>query len=179
MTTIRQPIGLCQCGCGRPTRPQPPYLQRRNGFTHFLFVRNHQKRTPWRVRFLWATGCWIWLGSIDSAGYGQAMRPEYGSAHVHRHFYEYFRGSIPDGLVPDHLCRNRECVNPWHIELVLGAVNSQRGLLAKLKPEQVVEIRKLAADGVERHQLAKQFGVSLSTIHNVVHKDTWRNIEIQ
>jgi hypothetical protein len=49
---------------------------------------------------------------------------------VHRIAYEAERGSIPEGLVLDHLCRNRGCVNPWHLEPVTNIQNVMRGVSA-------------------------------------------------
>lgn len=70
--------------------------------------------------------CWIWLGYHNREGYavlGVGNRPGL----VHRIAYELIVGKIPDGLTIDHLCRNRGCVNPRHMEPVPNAVNVLRG----------------------------------------------------
>lgn len=67
-------------------------------------------------------GCWEWQGSLDHAGYGQWSRG--GSAH--RRMYEFIRGAIPEGLTLDHLCRNRKCVKPSHLEAVTLGENTRR-----------------------------------------------------
>lgn len=94
-------------------------------------------RPPERERF-WAkvmTGtaedCWEWQGPRNPAGYGifftypapavQVNRP------AHRYAYEDTVGSIADGLVIDHLCRNPSCVNPAHLEPVTQQMNVLRG----------------------------------------------------
>jgi len=70
--------------------------------------------------------CWSWAGSHSGAGYGYMPRPAQGMP-AHRAAYEAMMGSIPDGLVIDHLCRNRGCVNPWHLEPVTQLENVRRG----------------------------------------------------
>lgn len=72
------------------------------------------------------TRCWEWVGSRDEDGYG---RQGVGSSNrlAHRLSYLIFVGPIPDGLELDHLCRNRACVNPDHLEPVTHRVNCLRG----------------------------------------------------
>lgn len=73
-----------------------------------------------------ATGCLLWTGSINSAGYGQVGTPE-GTKLVHRLMHEWFTGPIPDGLQIDHLCRVRHCAAPAHLEAVTASLNLLRG----------------------------------------------------
>jgi len=72
-------------------------------------------------------GCVLWVGCLNSRGYG-CFR--YGGVTVlaHRWAYEHIGGrDIPPGLTIDHLCREKRCVNPAHLEPVTGAVNTWRG----------------------------------------------------
>jgi len=73
-----------------------------------------------------SNGCWKWLGSKMRNGYGQM---KIGGVHyaAHRYAYEQLRGPIPAGLELDHLCRNRGCTNPDHLEPVTHAENIRRG----------------------------------------------------
>ena len=71
-------------------------------------------------------GCWIWTGKVQNAGYGQ-MSVFGGIAPAHRVSYELYVGAIPEGLVIDHLCRRRLCVNYAHLEAVTARENILRG----------------------------------------------------
>lgn len=72
------------------------------------------------------SGCWIWLGPDAGAGYG-AIQINGKTFGAHRVVYEMEIGPIPEGLVIDHLCRNRICVNPSHLEPVTFGENVLRG----------------------------------------------------
>lgn len=73
-------------------------------------------------------GCWEWAGSISVYGYGQFQPSRGKNYRAHRLAYELSIGPIPDGLVLDHLCRNRSCVNPDHLEPVASGTNILRGV---------------------------------------------------
>src|SRR5258708_2446189 len=71
--------------------------------------------------------CWTWTGWLSDKGYAIAL---FGKRKVklHRFAYELLVGPIPDGLLPDHLCRNRACINPAHLECVTNRENILRGV---------------------------------------------------
>jgi len=81
-----------------------------------------------------ATGCWNWVGSIAPNGYGVARTQGRGSMTAHRLVFMESGGSIPDGMELDHLCRNRRCVNPAHLEPVTHAENMLRAFAAAPRP---------------------------------------------
>jgi hypothetical protein len=70
--------------------------------------------------------CWLWTGAIQTNGYGSFGTGNNRSVLAHRYSYESMRSEIPAGLQIDHLCRVRQCVNPWHLEPVTGRVNILR-----------------------------------------------------
>lgn len=71
--------------------------------------------------------CWLWKGFINQKGYGKTRPLGYKNIAAHRLAFELFRGPIPSGLTLDHLCRNRSCVNPSHLEPVTAGENTLRG----------------------------------------------------
>jgi hypothetical protein len=70
-------------------------------------------------------GCWEWTGFVWKSGYA-CFWAEGRSNRAHRWAFLALRGEIPEGLEPDHLCRNKKCVNPWHLELVSHRENARR-----------------------------------------------------
>jgi hypothetical protein len=70
-------------------------------------------------------GCWNWIGALNSRGYGQFAVNKVSKS-THRVAYMALVGEIPEGLQIDHLCRNKQCCNPAHLEAVTGMVNIRR-----------------------------------------------------
>lgn len=99
---------------------------------HYLRWRNTGSLEPPTVeeRF-WAkvqpTGfCWEWIASLKPNGYGQFSPRPGRVAYAHRYAYELLVGPIPTGADLDHLCRNRRCVNPDHLDPVDRRTNLLR-----------------------------------------------------
>ena len=70
-------------------------------------------------------GCWMWSGPVDRVGYGSIQRRGI-TMRAHRAVYEDLVGPVPAGLELDHLCRNKACVNPAHLEPVTHSENLRR-----------------------------------------------------
>lgn len=91
-------------------------------------------KTPYIIRlfekFSRGNGCWEWKGPITWNGYGIFV---YGQDHVpkgttaHRAVYQELVGKIPESMQLDHLCKNKLCVNPSHMEVVTARENLMRG----------------------------------------------------
>lgn len=72
--------------------------------------------------------CWEWTASRHKAGYGAMMRWVDGKkkpGYAHRISYEIHFGSIAPGLVVDHICHNKSCVNPEHLRAITQRENTQ------------------------------------------------------
>ena len=110
---------------------------------------------------------------------------------VHRLAYQTWCGPIPDGLVVRHRCDNPPCCNPAHLELGTVADNNrdrdERGRQrspkgeqapnAKLTESDVIEIRRLADDGiVSQKHIGEMFGISQSTVHLIHVRKAWRHV---
>lgn len=77
-------------------------------------------------------GCWTWTGKPRKEdGYGQ-FRLGNRVVKAHKFGYEHVVGPVPDGLVLDHLCRNRICIRPGHLEPVTIGENTIRGRAAEV-----------------------------------------------
>jgi hypothetical protein len=113
-------------------------------------------------------GCWSWKGNIDTSGYGR-IRFRGQGIFAHRLFWVASRGPIPPGLVIDHLCRNKACVNPTHLECVSRGENSRRGEGTKLTKRQASTIRSTLVS------LAERYGVSIRTLCGVAEGHTWKD----
>lgn len=78
------------------------------------------------------TPCYIWLKALRSkvclyASYTYMMGAYKNTVMVHKYLYELQYSRVPIGLVLDHLCNNKNCINIEHLEVVTYSINTQRG----------------------------------------------------
>lgn len=123
------------------------------------------------------TGCWEYNGG-KSDGYGRVWDGE-KVVRAHRASYEAHTGPIAEGMSVLHTCDNPPCINPAHLFLGTIAANNadmrakgrnrtgEQHPQARLSDEQVASIR--AATGTSQHALARAYGVSQSTIADIIH----------
>lgn len=107
--------------------------------------------------------CLLWSGHLSASGYGR-ITVDGVSAAVHRAAWEAANGTgIAEGLVVDHLCGRRACVNPSHLEVVTQRENTRRAC-AVLSAEDVREIFSMREGGATYKSIAETFGVSDGTV---------------
>jgi len=70
------------------------------------------------------SGCWLWIGKINTNRYGK-LNVRKKETYAHRFSFELFIGIIPNGMVIDHKCCNTYCVNPEHLQVVTRPQNNK------------------------------------------------------
>jgi hypothetical protein len=168
---------------------------RENGFDRSDMDKTTQQRLWTKVSKGGPDECWEWTAAQTGEGYGRFKLN--GRLHSpHRLIYELEHGPIGDGMMICHTCDNPSCCNPSHLFKGTRADNMrdayQKGRVrlgfdrseqigsahpsARLTETQVKEIRALHADSLEQREIAKQYGVSDTTVSRIVRRITWTHI---
>ena len=194
------PIGRCWCGCGGKTRVAKNTDSQRHRVQDFPtpYIFGHQTKGKPSIKrgvevihpgihpfkFLdgspkyvvdEATGCWNWVGGIDSGGYGKTTYAHKQTDRAHVVSWElHNKQKVPEGQEIDHLCRNRRCCNPNHLEAKTHIENVRRGKNVKLTLSDVDFIRYLYLSGQKKMvDLGEAYRVNPATISRIVSKQTW------
>lgn len=148
----------------------------------------HKERFESKVMPEPNTGCWIWIGGSFENGYG-VFRIHSKNKKAHRMSFEFYKGSIPDGMVVCHRCDNKFCVNPDHLFLgsmldnvtdmiSKGRKHYPKGELhgqSKLKTADVIHIRQ-HADSIGHKAIADKFGISQKYIGEILRRHKWAHV---
>ena len=151
---------------------------KRHGDPH-ITLKNHPpiERFMRHIIISANTDCWIWQKARDKDGYGlfKANRKDY---RAHRWIFDQINGKIPQGKQISHLCHNKPCVNPDHMEATTHTQNLRQnaidGLITKcrkLTKEKATAIKNMP--GLQR-EIATRFGVTQSLVGQIKRGEIWR-----
>jgi hypothetical protein len=134
--------------------------------------------------------CWNWIGQLSNSGYGK-IKMNNKTYSSHRLIYEFTFGMISDGLQINHICNNRKCCNPTHLQLGNQQDNMTYMVLTnrshhpigethpnhKLTEDDIIQIRSLYVVGNQtQSEIGKLFGVAQTTICAIVNNINWKHI---
>ena len=107
------------------------------------------------------SGCWNYTGKLQKNGYGE-----------HRYYYQRITGKqIPNGMTLDHLCRNKICVNPEHLEVVTLAENKRRA--SKLSYGIVENVKRMYSRGIKQCEIGKIFRIHQCHVSRIINNLRW------
>lgn len=123
-----------------------------------------------------ADGCWEWVGELDHAGYGV-----FRSRAAYRVSHEWFVGPIAAEFHVDHLCFNRPCVNPAHLEAVTASENARRSWRRRAQsavdmlsmdrppchPGEVFDREFIEPSGISQGEAARRMGMSTNRLNEI------------
>jgi hypothetical protein len=127
-STVAQARKMCMKHYKRVMKHGDPFWVRKvtDPATRFWPKVNKQAPPPpWKPEL---GSCWEWTAGATAQGYGGFHPTKYELVLAHRWSYEQSGGVLEPDAVLDHLCRNRRCVNPSHLEQVSNLENLRRGL---------------------------------------------------
>ena len=118
------------------------------------------------------TGCWEWQRAFNNRGY--PTKWILGRKWLaHRLYYTLANGLISPDMTIDHLCRNKACVNPAHLEMVTACRNLRRGVRTTLNEQAVIEMRARYKAGERTAALAAEYGATKAAVYQSCTGSTW------
>jgi DNA-binding CsgD family transcriptional regulator len=135
------------------------------------------------------SGCWLWIGKIDSSGYGQVNWAVLGGGlhQVHRLSWKLFRGPLDDRDLVCHHCDVRCCVNPDHLFIGDNQINmddmvakdrqrkGENAGMAKISEEQAIAI---ICDSRTQYEIARDYSIDPSTVSSIKRGEIWKHLGI-
>ena len=133
------------------------------------------------------SNCVIWEGGCYKNGYGGIYdKNKKRMTQAHRYYYEQAYGDIPKGMLVRHICHNRKCINPEHLQLGTHQDNrnddmttghqfamkrGEKNNIVKLKEADVLEIRKKEMSAMK---YSKKYDVNVTQIYRIWNRENWR-----
>ncbi len=182
---------LCACGCGREVKT--PGRLYTSGHHQRRFWADAERKFYARIQVQEGPLCYPWTGKVDRDGYGH-VGYKGRRVQAHRLVWELAKGPLKKGECVCHRCDNPRCCRLDHlfVDSVAGN-NHDRALkgrsaktygiygtakpLAKLNDDKVREMRRKRANGTLLIELSREYDIGLTTVRQVVHRQTWRHVE--
>ena len=195
------PVGYCQCKCGNKTSLAIRNIPRQKNFKGcpVPYLQGHATKGKHTARFGKeyvhpnihpfkyldglpkyvedpVTGCWNWVASMCSGGYGSSCYGHKQRDRAHRVSWRYHNNwkKIPKGYDIHHRCTNRRCVNPDHLELLSKTNHMRLSPNVKINLEVAIEIRKLYREGKLMRELAAMYSVHSAHISRIISHKVWK-----
>jgi hypothetical protein len=152
-----------------------------------MFSEANRRRFVEKVKTDGSSGCWLWEGKTHPSGYG-FFNANGRKIYAHRYPYEYLNGPVPPSLELDHVCENKACIRPDHLDPVTHAENMRRAGLrgawsgernsqAKRTELEVEVIKRAHELGAPVKDLARIFNIPLRSVYYIIKRENWRSIE--
>jgi hypothetical protein len=179
------PVPWCEkrASCGGYCKTHYERARKGTAFVKSVHELTAQEKLEERCMPIPWTGCWIWLGSVGSHGYGDFRMNNKGIL-AHRAAWELANGCpVPGGRFVLHHCDNKLCVNPAHLFVGTNTDNMRDKLRKgrhvpgwceeKLTQEQIDQIRALRAAGVPQREVAARFHRHPDHIRKIANHKVW------
>lgn len=129
-------------------------------------VKDDEKRLKYSYYINRKTGCWEGIGNVNSSGYLR-ITIDGVLKYLHVAMYEKYYGTIPRGMIIDHLCKNKRCCNIFHLKITTREKNVSIGKQTKLSYD---DVEKIKLECLKKHQtqVAREFGINPSYVSQIV-----------